>query len=58
MNTTKGDFDTEQDAATFDQIDEAKLEESCIVVNNDEIHFVAQREGKHRSYKVFSPFRV
>ncbi|XP_030462955.1 uncharacterized protein LOC115682765 [Syzygium oleosum] len=51
MNTAKGDFDTEQDAATIDQIDEAKLEESCIVVNNDEIHFVAQREGKHRSYK-------
>lgn len=51
MNTTKGDFDTEQDAATFDQIDEAKLEESCIVVNNDEIHFVAEREGKRRSYK-------
>ncbi|XP_030518660.1 uncharacterized protein LOC115732137 [Rhodamnia argentea] len=51
MNTTKGDFDTEQDAATFNQIDKAKLEESCIVVNNDEIHFVARREGKHRSYK-------
>ncbi|KAF8043398.1 hypothetical protein BT93_A1663 [Corymbia citriodora subsp. variegata] len=51
MNTATRDFDTEQDAATFDQIDEAKLEESCIVVNNDEIRFVAQREGKHRSYK-------
>lgn len=55
MNTSKGDFDTEQDAATFNQINEAKLEESCIVVNNDEIQFVAKRGGKHRSYKVFSP---
>ncbi|KAK3446151.1 hypothetical protein EUGRSUZ_A01904 [Eucalyptus grandis] len=51
MNTSKGDFDTEQDASTFNQINEAKLEESCIVVNNDEIQFVAKREGKHRSYK-------
>jgi hypothetical protein len=36
------------------QVDKARLEEVCVLVNVDEFHHVP-REGKNRPYKVICP---
>lgn len=39
---------------TIQQIDKAKLEETCVVVNEQEFPIFPQREDKRRTYKVLS----
>ncbi|PIA27300.1 hypothetical protein AQUCO_08100027v1 [Aquilegia coerulea] len=46
-----GDDIVELFSETIDDFQNAKLEESCIVVDSEELPFVLQQTGKHRSYK-------
>ncbi|KAL7087008.1 hypothetical protein ACP275_13G038700 [Erythranthe tilingii] len=36
---------------TFDPVGKSKLEETCILVDGDNLHFVSQTSHKHKSYK-------
>ncbi|XP_048232458.1 uncharacterized protein LOC8264205 isoform X3 [Ricinus communis] len=56
----KIDFSISHEMEIIQQVDKAKLEESCILVNRDECHYLPQSERKSKSYKkkirdVFSP---
>ncbi|XP_057984344.1 uncharacterized protein LOC110653770 isoform X2 [Hevea brasiliensis] len=44
------DFVSNSEMQIIQQVDKAKLEESCIMVNRDELHFT-QNGGKSKSYK-------
>ncbi|XP_050205573.1 uncharacterized protein LOC126655421 isoform X2 [Mercurialis annua] len=59
-DVNKVGFSSEHGTESVEQVDKAKLEESCILVSADECHFVLQSKGKNKSYKkkiqhVFSP---
>jgi hypothetical protein len=45
---------SERGVETTQQVAKTKLEETCILVNGDELHFVPHKEGKRRPYKVLS----
>lgn len=34
------------------RVDETKLDEACVLVNEDDFHFDSNEEVKHRPYKV------
>lgn len=55
------DTSIEHQLEIIQEVDKAKLDESCIIVDGDEFHFVPHSEGKSKSYKkirdVFSPRR-
>jgi len=42
---------SERGVETTQQVAKTKLEETCILVNGDELHFVPHKEGKRRPYK-------
>lgn len=45
---------SERGVETTQQDAKVKLEETCILVDGDELHFVPHKEGKRRPYKVLS----
>lgn len=44
-----------QEMETIQQSAKAKLEETCVMVTGEDVHFVPHMEGKRRPYKVHSP---
>lgn len=45
---------SERGVETIQQDANVKLEETCILVDGDELYFVPHKEGKRRLYKVLS----
>lgn len=45
---------SEPGVETSQQYVQLKLEETCVLVDGDELHFVLHKEGKRRPYKVLS----
>lgn len=54
MDATESNIDVEQGYETVHRVDNIQVEETCVLVNGDELCFVPCREGKHRPYKVLS----
>ncbi|KAF8411035.1 hypothetical protein HHK36_003574 [Tetracentron sinense] len=48
---SNGDNVTEPSMDAIEPFDKLKLEESCVMVDSNELCFVSSRVGKHRSYK-------
>lgn len=51
LNIIESEIATEHGTKTIEQSDKGKLEETCVLVNEDELHILPQREGKWRPYK-------
>ncbi|PON35358.1 hypothetical protein PanWU01x14_336910 [Parasponia andersonii] len=51
FDATESKTATEHGTVTIPQSDKMKLEETCVLVNENEIHFLPQPEGKWRPYK-------
>ncbi|KAJ4975627.1 hypothetical protein NE237_000733 [Protea cynaroides] len=47
----EGNYAAKSDEEIINTCHSVKLEESCILVDSDELHLVSQRTGKQRSYK-------
>lgn len=54
MDATESNIDVEQGYETVQRVDNIQVEETCVLVNGDELCFVPCREDKHRPYKVLS----
>ena len=42
----------QNETETVQQVDKIRVDESCIMVNEAELNFHPQREGRHKPYKV------
>lgn len=51
MDATESSTDVEQGYETIQRVDNIQVEETCILVNGDEVCFVPHKGGKHRPYK-------
>lgn len=51
LNITESEIATEHGTETIQQRDKMKLEETCVLVNEGELHILPQCEGKWRPYK-------
>lgn len=51
VDVTESNIDVEQGYETVQRVDNIQVEETCVLVNGDELCFVPCREDKHRPYK-------
>lgn len=51
VDATEGSIDVEQEYETIQRVDNIQVEETCVLVNRDELCFIPLKEGKHRPYK-------
>ncbi|KAL5864738.1 hypothetical protein ACOSQ3_002252 [Xanthoceras sorbifolium] len=50
-DTVQSSFVVDQGLETIQSVENFKVEESCVLVNGDELHFVPHKEGKYKPYK-------
>lgn len=51
MDATESSIDVEQGYETIRRVDNIQVEETCVLVNGDELCLFPSKEGKHRPYK-------
>ncbi|XP_027170830.1 uncharacterized protein LOC113770546 isoform X1 [Coffea eugenioides] len=51
INAAKNDDTVDPDVEIIEPFDESKLGETCVLVEGDELHFLPQGKGNHKSYK-------
>ncbi|KAI9177113.1 hypothetical protein LWI28_011221 [Acer negundo] len=50
-DTVQSSSVVEQELEAFEPVGNFKAEETCVLVNGDELHFVPHKEGKYKPYK-------
>nr|XP_027064913.1 uncharacterized protein LOC113690962 isoform X1 [Coffea arabica]XP_027064914.1 uncharacterized protein LOC113690962 isoform X1 [Coffea arabica]XP_027064915.1 uncharacterized protein LOC113690962 isoform X1 [Coffea arabica]XP_027064916.1 uncharacterized protein LOC113690962 isoform X1 [Coffea arabica]XP_027064917.1 uncharacterized protein LOC113690962 isoform X1 [Coffea arabica] len=51
VNAAKNDDTVDPDVEIIEPFNESKLEETCVLVEGDQPHFLPQGKGNHKSYK-------
>ncbi|KAK2665862.1 hypothetical protein Ddye_004436 [Dipteronia dyeriana] len=50
-DTVQSSSVVEQESEAIEPVENFKVEETCVLVNEDELHFVPHKEGKYKPYK-------